>query len=73
MNGGAMRNRTADLRIANESFLAVFYRFLGFLICRLHLCKPKHHYVLGQMRDTKNSCFVLIIKPPIGEYITFMP
>ena len=48
-----MRNRTADLRIANESFLAVFKRFQGFLICRLHLCTSKHHYALGQMRDTK--------------------
>ena len=52
-NGGAMENRTPDLRIANESFLAVFKRFQGFLICRLHLCTSKHHYALGQMRDTK--------------------
>ena len=32
MNGGVMENRTPDLRIANESFFAVFKRFQGFLI-----------------------------------------
>jgi hypothetical protein len=67
-----MENRTPDLRIANESFLAVFKRFQGFLISRLHLYTSKHHYALGQMRDTKNSFFVLILNLPIGEHITSM-
>jgi hypothetical protein len=31
-NGGVKESRTPDLRIANESFLAVFKRFQGFLI-----------------------------------------
>jgi hypothetical protein len=71
MNGGVMENRTPDLRIANESFLAVFKRFQGFLMFRLHLCTSKHHYALGQMRDTKT--IVLILKLPTEEHITSMP
>ena len=66
-----MENRTPDLRIANESFLTVFKRFQGFLICRLHLCTSKHHYALGQMRDTKSV--VAILKLPTEEHITSMP
>jgi len=27
----------------------------------------------GTNAEHENSCFVFIIKPPIGEYITFMP
>ena len=65
-----MENRTPDLRIANESFLAVFKRFQRFLIYRLHLCTSKHHYALGQMRDTKT--IVLILKLPIGGHATSM-
>ena len=66
-----MENRTPDLRIANESFLAVFKRFQGFLMCCLHLYTSKHHYALGQMRDTKT--IVLILKLPTEEHITSMP
>ncbi len=71
MNGEAMRNRTAGLHIANESFLGVFKRFQGFLICGLQLYTSKHHYALGQMRDTKSV--VAILKLPTEEHITSMP
>jgi hypothetical protein len=41
------------------------------LMCCLHLCTSKHHYALGQMRDTKT--IVLILKLPIWGHTTSMP